>query len=116
MKTRLLIIAFFAICVAKPAFSQTLEKPKLKSDFAESGGTFLIVNTWDEIKKSTLKFDDISKLQQQVSTLTKDLAEAKSQITDQQRTISSLKSALNSLDRELSDLRRKIEELQRKVK
>ena len=105
----------FLICLfnlfASAIFAQLLVEPKLKNTFTVSSGNLLVIDTWNEIRKSDISYDDVKKMQKDIASLTKELDKTQKELKEAEREIANLK---REMDKKHNDLVRQIEELKRR--
>ncbi|MDR2556506.1 MAG: hypothetical protein LBC49_02190 [Bacteroidales bacterium] len=128
MKTKAIIVSVLLIGLTgifSVARSQTLKNPKLvlDFDFTVSGGNFLIVDSYKDIKKSSITYDEIKKLEEKTNSLSLQLdnllpriATMAKSMDDMKRTIDNMNKKIDKLEKTIEQQNRKISDLERKIK
>ena len=109
MKKKLLFILFLFFSL--PIFSQVLKDPTLERFGTANAGNLLVVNTWNEIWKSTISVDDINNIRKELSEAKSIINKQREEIEKTKRTISSQERLINEQKREINDMNRTINQL-----
>jgi len=100
---KIFLICLFSLSVFA-IFSQLLEEPKLKNIWTVSGGNLLVIDTWNEIRKSDISYDDVKKLQKELTQTKNELKEAQKEIDKMKK---EMENKYNSLSRQIEELKKK---------
>ena len=114
MKIRVLFISIFSVLFFNQLNAQ--DNPKLTDVFTVSSGNITVVDWLNVIKKTDLKYEDLTKTIKFVDEHKRTIEEHKRTIDDQKRTIEDQKRTLNDHSKTINEQKRTIDDLSKTIK
>jgi len=122
MKIKILIITIVFGFFSNNTNSQE-KNPELKNTFTVRDGNFIVVDVWNEIRKSEFSYRDLEKMKENLISVQNDYQQTKKSIENQEKIIREQKQMIDNLNKTVQDmqktlqkLEREVEELKRKIK